>query len=356
MSKAAGRDSYAALDLVPEAVVLVGSDGAVQHINDRARTLLDLDDEALGSPIEDVLVLGDDAGTDVTNCLVPTSGPLRERLPERVLRLRLASGAERPVAVSGRLGRDGSAVLTFRHAGRRERLDAVRSDLVATVSHEIRSPLTSVKGFTRTLLAKWERFSDEQKRQMLETINEDADRVTRLLTELLDVARIDAGRVRLERRMSALGAIAERVVEKVAHPTDEVPVTLVMPNGAVPDVYVDPDKIEQVLRNLLENALQHGRGAPVVVHLEETGEEVILSVTDEGPGISADFVGDVFGKFTRGGSGGTGLGLYITKGLVEAHGGRVWVESTPGTGTSFRVALPKDDIELAIGSARPTER
>ncbi len=121
----------------------------------------------------------------------PTVG---DRLAERVLRV-----GRRPTVPPGRhrrdAGSDGQLVLTARSAGRREQLDAVRGDVVATVSHEIRSPLTSVKGFTRTLLARWDRFSDEQKRAMLETIDADADRVTRLLKELLDVSRIDAGRV-----------------------------------------------------------------------------------------------------------------------------------------------------------------
>ena len=106
-------------------------------------------------------------------------------------------------------------MVSLREIGRRKRLDRAASDLISTVSHEIRSPLTSVKGFTSTLLSKWERFSDEQKRVMLQTINYDADRVTRLLGDLLDVSRLEAGRLELKRQEVDLAAIATDAVARL---------------------------------------------------------------------------------------------------------------------------------------------
>lgn len=169
-------DARAVLDTLPEAVVIV-RDGRVVLVNDRAGTLLGLGPAAVGAKAEVVLALRDVTGAP---CPLWTWRPtVGDRLSERVLRLPV-HGRLRAIAVAGRWS-DDEVVLTARSAGRRERLDAVRGDVVATVSHEIRSPLTTVKGFTRTLLLKWDRFSDEQKRAMLETIDADADRVTRLL-------------------------------------------------------------------------------------------------------------------------------------------------------------------------------
>lgn len=339
-----------AFDLLPEAAVVVAADGRIRHLNRRATTLLALDGDAVGRPLPEVLELHDDAGSSITRCLLP-DGQVADRLAERTLRARLPDGRARPVAVAGSLLPDGGAVLTFRHAGRREQLDLARSDLVATVSHEIRSPLSSVKGFTKTMLARWDRFSDEQKRQMLETINADADRVTRLLTELLDVARIDAGRVQLHRLMVDVAPIVERIADKARHHDEGREVRADLP-ADLPRLYLDPDKFEQVLTNLVDNALRYAPEGPIDVEAQERDEEVVFRVRDRGPGIPEDQRTQIFAKFSRGRGtrrAGTGLGLYITKGLVEAHGGRVWVRSEEDEGSTFHVALPKGGIELAVG-------
>lgn len=340
----------AALDLLPEAVIVVDADGEVVHVNERATSLLDLTADAVGVFLPELLDLHDDTGNSITDCLLP-DGDVADRLAERTLQAQLPGGRTRPIAVAGHLLPDGGAVLTFRHAGRRERVDVARSDLVATVSHEIRSPLSSVKGFTKTMLAKWDRFSDEQKRQMLATINADADRVTRLLTELLDVARIDAGRVQLHRLMVDVAPIVDRIVEKAEHHDEGREVRLERP-AEIPELYVDPDKLEQVLTNLVDNALRYAPDGPIDVAVREHDEEVEFLVRDRGPGIPSDQRSQIFAKFSRGRGNkraGTGLGLYITKGLVEAHGGRVWVDSEVGTGSTFHVAFPKGGIELAVG-------
>ncbi|MEX0834630.1 MAG: ATP-binding protein, partial [Nitriliruptor sp.] len=253
---------------------------------------------------------------------------------------------DRPVAVAGRW-HGGQLVLTARSAGRREHLDAVRGDVVATVSHEIRSPLTSVKGFTRTLLARWDRFSDEQKRAMLETIDADADRVTRLLKELLDVSRIDAGRVQLHRSRVDVLALTSAVIDKARHHEaggDRV-IDLIAADD-LPPLLVDADKLEQVLVNLVENALGYAEGR-VEVRIEFDGDELHIVVADEGPGVPEDQHRLVFQKFGRGRGvrrAGTGLGLYITRGLVEAHGGRVWIDADAPTGAHFHVHLPVDRV------------
>ncbi|MFA9445600.1 ATP-binding protein [Egicoccus sp. AB-alg6-2] len=330
---------YEAFDLLPEAVLVMDADGVVVAVNDRARVLLGGADP-VGKPFADALELHDDAGVRFGI----DGGPPRlgDRLSERVLHLR-AAGRVRPVAVAGRW-HDDVLVVTLRSAARREALDAVRGDVVATVSHEIRSPLTSIKGFTRTLLSRWDRFSDEQKRAMLETVDADADRVTRLLRELLDVSRIDAGRVQLQRQPVDVAVLAQRVVDKLAlgDLAAERDLRLLV-EAPPPRVLADPDKVEQVLVNLLENALAYAPDSEVRVRVVPIADGVQISVEDDGEGIAADDVRTVFRKFGRGRDNrraGTGLGLYITRGLVEAHGGRVWLDTERHDGASFHVVLP----------------
>src|SRR3989442_1466555 len=190
----------------------------------------------------------------------------------------------------------------MREASRRQRLDRARSDLISTVSHEIRSPLTSVKGFTSTLLSKWERFSDEQKRVMLQTINYDADRVTRLLGDLLDISRLEAGRLELKRQEVDVVALATDAVMRLRLEADHHKLEVVFPDG-FPKVTADPNRIEQVLMNLVENAIKYSKPGRIVVSGGEDGDAVTVRVIDEGEGIPADHLPHLFTKFYRRGSG-----------------------------------------------------
>jgi len=215
--------------------------------------------------------------------------------------------------------------------------DTKTVELIATVSHEIRSPLTTIKGFTKTLIDRWERLSDDTKRDMLVAINADADRVTRLLTELLDVSRLEAGRLTLHRRPVDLRELAGETVTKLAGRSDRHVVRIAGEESV--EVHGDPDKLQQVVTNFVENALKYTDGGTVTVMCNRLGEWGRLAVSDEGAGIPERRHAELFDKFTRhevpGSPSGTGLGLYICKGLIEAHGGRIGVTSTEGTGSTF---------------------
>jgi PAS domain S-box-containing protein len=330
-------------DRLPEAVIVVDPEGVIVQVNERCGALLGLTEDMCGKHLDDVLDLRDDAGV---RCSLHAVRPrVGERLAERVLHVE-EGGRRRPVAVAGRWS-DDELVVTVRNAGRREALDRVRGDVVATVSHEIRSPLTSVKGFTRTLLSRWDRFSDEQKRAMLETVDADADRVTRLLGELLDVSRIDAGRVQLHRRPTDVGQLVRTVVEKAGMRElgrDRELQVEVAPD--LPLVPADPDKVEQVVTNLLENALAYAPDGPIRLSVTPEAGGVRLTIVDRGPGIEPDQRRAIFRKFGRGRDNrraGTGLGLYISRGLVAAHGGQVWLDESVGRGATFHVTFPGDD-------------
>jgi PAS domain S-box-containing protein len=342
----AGLDKTAYDDL-PDGVLVTDAVGTVVLLNPAAERILSTTaDAVVGRDLREVLPLADEQHRDWWECTDPYGGlGTRSRQPERRLQISRGPLLGRELLVTAAYVRDDDRalqrlVVSLRDNRARERTDRSRADLVSTVAHELRSPLTSVKGFTATLLAKWDRFNDEQKQLMLQTVNADADRVTRLLTELLDVSRIDAGRLEMRKQVVDLGTAVQKAVNgRIAggDPEDKFVVRL---TGELPEIWADPDKVDQVVGNLVENAVRHGEGTvTVTVQPWEDGAEVV--VEDQGVGIPPDTAARVFTRFWRGNKGrGTGLGLYIVKGLVEAHGGSVEVGSAEGGGARFRFVLP----------------
>jgi PAS domain S-box-containing protein len=329
-------------DDLPDGVVIADSDAVVTLVNPAAERLLGTTaDELVGKHVGECLGLRDEEGEDWWACVRPYDGlQTRTRLVESAW----FDVRGNEVLVTGNLVRDRplgpvtTLVLSLRDAAVRRRADRSRSDLVATVAHELRSPLTGVKGFTSTLLAKWERFSEQQRRLMLETVDADADRLTRLIGELLDVARIDSGRLQLRRQPIDVVAEVERIVGRYSS-GDATAVSV--RTEPVPEAWVDPDKLAQILINLMDNAVRHGSGKVEVEVTPGSVHDVDLWVQDEGPGIPQDLRERVFTKFWRHGSRtGTGLGLFIVRGLVEAHGGTVWVETGDSGGARVRISLP----------------
>jgi signal transduction histidine kinase len=215
-------------------------------------------------------------------------------------------------------------------------------EVVATVSHELRSPLTSIKGYTGLLLNRWDQLDDDQKRMMLEQVQHDADRVTRLITELLDISRLEAGTLALHPQRVAVGEVAARVVEQVAMACPDLRAEVAVP-ADLPVVLADPDKVQQILTNLVENAAKYADPAQVRVTAEAEGGLLAIEVHDRGEGIGPEDLPKVFDRFFRRDAGrptGTGLGLWISRRLAEAHGGSLTATSVPGEGSTFRLVLP----------------
>jgi len=273
-------------------------------------------------------------------------------IPERAVRLRLADGHRVPVLAAGRYRRDESGQLEsvlveLRPARPRGRHVPSGIEIVSTVSHELRSPLTSVKGYTSLLLNRWDRLADDQKKMMLGQVHHDADRVTRLVTELLDISRLETGRLVLRRQLVDVVALATTVVEKLGVEYEGLACELDF-EPDFPRLYADPDKVEQVLTNLVENAAKYGSADDVrVVGRVEDGHASV-SVSDRGEGIPAADLPRVFTKFFRRDHGkptGSGLGLWISRGLVEAHGGTLTAASREGEGSTFTFTLPVDAFE-----------
>jgi signal transduction histidine kinase len=350
-------------DDLPDGLVIADRAGRVAVFNRAAARMTGITPAfALGRDVRRVLPLRDRDDQCWWAETQPYDGlSTRTRHPERPLFL--PDGTELLVTVGYvrdprdpgqcRTGEPGAVrriVITLRGAEQRVRLERSRADLVSTVAHELRSPLTSVKGFTATLLAKWPRFTDDQKRVMLETVNADADRVTRLITELLDVSRIESGRIELHRELVDIASRARKIISGRVAAGDVPDRYKVEKRAGLAETWLDADKIDQILANLIENAVRHGAGTVTTVvepAVVAGAPGVAVSVRDQGPGIAPEVAPRVFGRFWRAKRrGGAGLGLFIVKGLVEAHGGEITVLQAPGGGAEFRFILPAGTPEF----------
>jgi signal transduction histidine kinase len=346
-------------DDLPDGLVIADAGGKVAVFNRAAARLTGVSPaEALGRDVRQALPLCDAEGQCWWSMTKPYTGlSTRTRHPERPLYL--PDGSELLVSVGyvrngrGRGPREGWSeepgtvqrlAITLRSSEQRLRQERSRADLVSTVAHELRSPLTSVKGFTATLLAKWPRFTDDQKRVMLETVNADADRVTRLITELLDVSRIESGRIEIHRELVDIPARARKIISGRIAAGDAEDRYRIEVAAGLPETWLDADKVEQILANLIENAVRHGAGTVTTVvepAVVAGAPGVAVAVRDQGPGVAPEEVPRVFGRFWRAKRrGGAGLGLFIVKGLVEAHGGEIIVQQAPGGGAEFRFTVP----------------
>ncbi len=271
------------------------------------------------------------------------------------LELQLSGMDERWFQVSattlpGADGSSGGLVLVFHDTSRLKQVERARVDFVANVSHELRTPLTMIQGFTETLL-DGAKDDPALATRFLEKIEHHSKRLSLLIADLLTLSQLDAGAIHLNRQPVALRSAVDKVFEDFAPRAASRPSTLVNEVPAELTVRADPERLQQVLGNLLDNAIKYGRTGGTVVARGHSGEsgKIFVSVTDDGPGLPPEAMSRVFERFYRvdeGRSreqGGTGLGLAIVKHLVAAHGGRVWVESHPGQGAAFHFTLPPPD-------------
>jgi signal transduction histidine kinase len=342
-------DARELADALPDGVVVADADGAVVLVSALAGRMLGVDPvSSLGKPLGDVLTLSNTEGQTWAEANRPydtlrtvTGTPEQAWLLPDGTEVLVVSTIRRPS-----LDADVDQVSISLRSGRgRKRLDRERSDLVATVAHELRSPLTGVKGFVQALLNRWDRLNDDQKKLMLKTVASDSDRLSRLIAELLDVARIDTGRLQLYPRASDATVLVTRVVESVRSATSR-PIELDISAGEDElEIHADPDKFTQVVTNLVENAVRHGDGV-VTVSLgvrPADPDQVLLVVEDRGEGIPAELRQRVFTKFWKHGArGGSGLGLYIVGGLTRAHSGTVTIADADGGGARIEVAWPRN--------------
>jgi two-component system phosphate regulon sensor histidine kinase PhoR len=236
-------------------------------------------------------------------------------------------------------------------------LETMRSDFVATASHELRTPMTSISGAARTLLRRSAELAPERREAFLEMIVSESDRLSRIVDQILLASRLEAGSVEVVHETCDAAAIVQSVVEAARHRAPDDVELRFEPDHDLPEIDCDPDRLRQVLVNVIDNAIKFSPdGGEVRVELERADRSLRFAVHDEGVGFDRNASDRIFDRFHRldpqqtQGIGGTGLGLYICKELVQRMGGRIWAEAERGEGASFYFELP-----LAQEAARATQ-
>lgn len=325
---------------LPDGVVVVDEAGKVRLVNPSAETLLgrqgrDLVGRAFDIPIDNLEARqATVARPDGTEIVVEVSiGPLQwDGAPCVVASLR---------DVTERVGTDQENSETI---DRLRELDRMRTDFVGMVSHDLRSPMATIAGFVDTLRLNWSRFDDDQKLRMLDRIHRSTDQLARLVENVLHVSQIESGKLDYRIEDVDLADLINRIVDENTGTDQRIELRI---EDELPPARADGIRQWQILSNLVINALKFSSGGtPVEVAVRKKGPELVVSVKDEGIGIKGEDMDRLFEKFSRLEQPadlnvkGSGLGLYLCKAMVEAQGGRIWVDSEPGRGATFTYTIP----------------
>jgi K+-sensing histidine kinase KdpD len=282
-----------------------------------------------------LMILGECIGilgvaTDFNSCFSSTN-------------IELLSGLGREIAIAVRnaqLYEDASSARALRE------LDAMRTDFLANVSHELRTPLAVIKGSANSLLQPDVIFDEQTRRDFLVSIDKDADTLTRLVDDLLMISRLEADALEVRKKPSRLSDVINTIKDRLDNITIRHRLHIDV-KEELPPVEIDDVRIAEVLTNLVENAVKFSDdNTNIYVQAQNGGQEICVTVADEGVGISPELHGRIFERFYQGEGRkagrrkGAGLGLAICQGIIEAHGGKIWVDSEPGQGAKFSFSLP----------------
>ncbi len=341
-----GAERYATIfESANEGIVVLDPDGVITEINPAACRLFDIQaTEAVGAPATDLGLLSKAEIRLLPNLhRQDNPQPVVRQLGERVVStivspLRAAEGRRRPAG----------SVWLLRDVTETVRMDETRNEFISVVSHELRTPMTAIKGFTDLILDGDAGQVSEQQRELLAVVQANANRLVDLVNDMLDISRIESGRIQLDPSAVDLDAAIRAAVASLRPMIDAKQHNVVIElDPAAPPIYADDARLSQILTNLLANASKYTPdGGWITIRTELLDSHVAISVSDTGIGIPADALPHVFTKFYRVGqqavreASGTGLGLAITRLLVERHGGRITIASREGVGTTVRFTLP----------------
>ncbi len=347
------RDEFArTFESLTAGLILVSPDGRISQMNASARAIFGVQDDVVGKPAKDVLQ--NETAQEVFRLTARGDEVARQEMTVNI------AGAERDYEVQAALvrsedGKDLGVVAIFMDITDIKAIDKMKSSFVAMASHELRTPLTAIKGFVSTLIIDDE-FNPEERREFYGIIDQECDRLTRLINDLLNTARIDAQEsLKPHYTNVAIRAVLDKVVMLQRQTTTRHNIVLDAP-AEMPIIVGDEDKLDQIFTNLLNNAIKYApNGGQITVHATNEGETLLFGIEDQGLGIPKDHLSKVFEKFHRVNNEdnrkiyGTGLGLFLVRHLVETvHLGKLWVDSEVGKGSTFWFRIPiKLDIERA---------
>ena len=331
-----------ALEYVDDGVILVDEAGIVRLWNPTAAISLRRPAvEAVGRPIAELLGDWQSLRSRIPIASEPQAGASRaQTLPVEV------QGEERWLSISA-VRFPGGTVYAFRDVTDERAVEQMKTDFVSTVSHELRTPLAAIYGAAMTLRRRDVAVEESQRDKLLEVVSNEADRLARIVNDILWASRLESGRMSIAIERCDAAAIATEVVDVLRSRAPEGIDVAVRKSRGLPQVAADPDKLRQILTNLIDNAIKYSPdGGHVEAEIGRSGGRVRFRVTDEGLGIPPAEQDRIFEKFFRldpnltRGVGGTGLGLYISRELVTRMNGRIWVDSDGRSGSSFFLELP----------------
>lgn len=361
------------IESVYAGIVMVHNSGRLMQINQSARTMLgiaqeeklsgDFRDIIDSEPVKALLTRTLEEGTEVQEEISLPDHKSEEEGAERIYQVQSAIVRGEDQSAIG-------AVAIFNDITEIRSIERMKTAFVSTVSHELRTPLTSIKGFISTLLQDKDGFYDaETVHEFYTIIDQECDRLTRLISDLLNVSRIEAGRaLDLNPVPVNLPELVEKVVAAQKSYTNKHEFRIELAPD-IPTIVADMDKVDQILTNLTNNAVKYSPNGGTISIIGKMNDGVVqIAVCDQGMGIPKEHLPKVFDRFHRVDNrdtrkvGGTGIGLYLVKHLVEAHGGKIWVESEVGKGSQFIFELPKcppqfeNEGACEEGSAEPGQQ
>ncbi|MCX8067007.1 MAG: GAF domain-containing protein [Anaerolineae bacterium] len=342
----------AILEGVADGVLFADASGQIVLFNAAAERILEIPRrEALGRSIREMLGLYGVEGRKWLATVEEWAAHPADRTPEDFIAERLQLG-DRVVSVHASPVIRGKEYLgtvsVFRDITAEVEADRAKSEFISTVSHELRTPMTSIKGYADLLVLGMAGPLNEQQKHFINIIRNNAERMVALVNDLLDISRIESGRLQLDLRALHIREVVDQVVTALQPRAQNKNLTLTanVPTD-LPPVWGDPNRVAQILTNLISNAIQYTPpGGRVTVSAQTNGDMLEISVADTGIGISKEDQKKIFDRFFRANdplvqeTPGTGLGLPITASLVQMHGGQIWVESELGEGSTFTFTLP----------------
>ena len=343
------RKSEAIIQSIDDGLVLIDADLAIQDLNPAAADALDLNvSDVIGRHFLEV-VKSDRLFRYVRETAESGTSPA---LDEADMFFTVEHGDEQhhyQFSVTPVYGTSETllgVILLLRDVTQLKELDRLKSEFVATASHELRTPLTSINMSISLLKERTADKLDAREQELLDVAQEDVERLRELVSDLLDLSKIEAGRIDLDFAAVPVSLLFDKTLQSIGPQAEEQSIMLdAEPADDLPDVRADATKITWVLTNLISNALRYTEaGGRITLAAQQVGKQVHLSVSDTGEGIPYEYQSKIFDKFVQVKSdhavGGSGLGLSICREIVRAHGGSIWVDSTPGEGSTFTFSLP----------------